>query len=102
MCRSEMNSVATKRLSAPNGCDPLDFFDDHRLYRRVFLEWTLCPRRARGDVVDDVHAFDDLAEHGVAPTGLARVEGAVVVDVYVKLAIAAVRLRAARRPTVPR
>ena len=59
--------------------------DDHRLYRHVAVG-TLLPRLGHVDLVDDIGALDDLAEHAVAVLcpGLALVvEARVVIGVDV-------------------
>ena len=52
----------------------LDPDDDDRLQRRVALERPDLAGGDGADVVDDVHAFDDAAEHGVAPAARLRIE----------------------------
>ena len=59
------------------------------------LNGPIAPGRGLADAIDDVHALDHLAEHGVAPAGGHRVEVRVVGDVHVELRVARVRLLAA-------
>ena len=69
---------------------------------RILLER---PHGAGGrdaDAVDHFHAFDDAAEHRVAPARGQGIEIGVVGDVDVELRIAGVRAGARARPTVPR
>ena len=56
-----------------HGCalDFLDPDDDDRLQRRVALERPGLAGGDLADVVDDVHAFHDAAEHRVAPAASA-------------------------------
>src|SRR5262249_29151643 len=65
-----------------------DFLDDHRLQRRIRFER---PHGAGGrdaDPVDHVHAFDDVAKHGVTPARGQGIEGVVVVpDIHIKLGV---------------
>ena len=74
-CRSEMNSVGhgDRELA-----EDLDALDRDRLDGHVAVERAAGPGRAMADVVDDFHALDDLAEHGVAPARRSRIQVEVV------------------------
>ena len=86
-----MNSTVTSRYSTSSMRSMTIGLDGH-----VAVERAAAGRRAMADVVDDFHAFDDLAEHGVTPARGPRVQIDVVGEVDVELARAGVRLVAAR------
>src|ERR1700723_1286077 len=102
MCRSEMKSAATRSygLAAVKGPqwsrsgNALDSLDHHRLHRGV-LEHPMRGRRDIADLIDHIHALNDLAEDRIAPARLIGIEGLIVVQVHIELNVAAVRLLAA-------
>src|SRR4029077_14524753 len=74
----------------------LDSLDHHGLQRCIFFEWPPRAGRYIADLIDHVHALNDLAEDRVAPTCLVGVESLVVIQIHVELSVAAVRILAPR------
>src|SRR5208337_2250774 len=99
MCRSDMKRIAMLRVAARSrSWNALDPFDDNRLHGRILLEGSLRSGRHVGDLVDHVHALHDLAEYGISPASLIRIERCVVVQIDVELHVAGVGFRRPRQP----
>jgi hypothetical protein len=88
-----MNSVVTEARRLEN----LDALDRDRLDRHAAVERAARARGAVADVVDYLHAFDDLAENGVAPASRPRIQVDVVGQVDVELTRSRMRLVGARK-----
>ena len=83
------------RHLAAGGFSKLALLDDH-CFNRDIRHAVLHAGQAVADIVDDLHALNDLAKHRITPAGGFRVERKIVGQVDVELGIARMRFAGSR------